>query len=91
MKFWIEINTYRNSTNSGFANTWRLFWLDSKKKRDNILKKGLPVRDCFYSDGSYCYSTNGIRIPDRQTVRRITNKYAEKYLECYNYELTSVD
>ena len=87
MKYWIEINYYRSSISHGFSNTWRILYFNSKAKRDSILRNGLPVKDCHFTNGKPCLSTMGIRLPDRQTVQK-ARKAENQYGSCsfYNYE-----
>ncbi len=77
MQYYIAINDYRSSTSEGFANTWSLYRCDDREHQNSLLTKGLPVSDVHYTDGSQCYSKNGIRTVTRDEYRYI--KGCESY------------
>jgi len=81
MNYYVAVNEYRNSTSDGFANTWAIYRCRSRKQQLEILKNGLPVRDCWYQDDegrhSPVFSTMGIRSlcgDERREVRNRSNQ-----------------
>ena len=69
---WIAVNNYRNSTSSGFSNTWQIYRCTAETRK-RLLLTGLPVNDQCYGDGSPCLSTMGIRAvtnAERKTAAR---------------------
>lgn len=76
-RYYFAVNGYRNSTSSGFDNTWSLYWVASRAARNQIVKQGLPVSDEWFvgDDGrrEAVVSTNGVRMltaAERSRVKR---------------------
>jgi hypothetical protein len=44
-RYFVAINTYRNSTGAGFSNTWQVYECATAVQQRRILRDGLPVRD----------------------------------------------
>lgn len=61
MNYYIAVNEYRSSASDGFDNTWVTYKCLSQSHQKQLLKYGLPVKDCWDSNGKPIYSTNGIR------------------------------
>lgn len=78
-KYWLAINSYRNSTSSGFDNTWYYVYLDNKADRDRILSEGLEVSDSWYPDGTAVKSTMGIRLLDSRELSAVNRKCRPDY------------
>lgn len=74
----VMVNAYRNSTSSGFANTWRPMRCADRAAQARVLRGGLPVNDCWLLDNdggrSACYSSMGIRpamADERREAKRL--------------------
>ena len=90
-KYWLAINSYRNSTSSGFDNTWYYVYLDSKADRDKILSDGLAVNDCWYGDGTPVKSTMGIRLLDSRELSAVNRKCRPDYDGNFRPEKLRID
>ena len=73
MRFFVAVNAYRSSTSEGFGNTWGVKECDSRKHQNEVLSRGLVVRDCqsIFSDGTRgpTYSTMGVRLATPAEIR----------------------
>lgn len=78
MNHYLAINAYRNSTGDGFANTWNVMRVKSRREQLRILAHGLPVHDIWFADGTPCYSTFGIRLATRAEIEREAKYYGGK-------------
>jgi hypothetical protein len=77
--YWVAINTYRSSTDNGFANTWQAHRCADAAEQRRILTEGLPVRDAEYIDNdgrrSPVSSTMGIRLLTASERRQVAKEY----------------
>ena len=78
--YYVAINSYRSSTDAGFANTWDVFLCRDAAQQHRILRDGLPVRDIVHLQNggsqSPVYSTIGIRAATR-AEKRLAAQYPE--------------
>jgi hypothetical protein len=74
---YVAINSYRSSTSHGFGNTWDIRRCTPADRR-KALRDGLPVGDCWLSDGIPIRSTMGVR-PATAAERRRVRKSAAPY------------
>jgi hypothetical protein len=75
--YYVVVNTYRSSTDNGFANTWCVALCANKSVQRRILDEGLPVHDVCDLDHNgrrtTVYSTMGVRAAtpaERREARR---------------------
>lgn len=73
-RYFVAVNSYRSSTSSGFANTWRVWECDSAAHQRRILRDGLPVSDVQHLSRtgrrSPVFSTVGIRSATPTEIRQ---------------------
>lgn len=67
-QYYIAINAYRSSTSNGFGNTWNVYSCSGRAEQLALLRDGLPVSDCWYSDMTPVCSTMGIRLATRGEI-----------------------
>ena len=79
-QYWIAINSKRTSVSDGFANTWTIYPCSYKTQRQ-LLIDGLPISDTWFTDGTPCWSTRGIRIATSSEIRA-----AKREIEWFGYD-----
>jgi hypothetical protein len=67
---YIAVNAYRSATDTGFANTWRIYRV-SPADRSHLLSVGLPTHD------STQLTVNGIRPATRAEIRAYRRERAD--------------
>lgn len=90
MNHYISINAYRSSSSTGFGNTWKTYRL-SKELRKKMLTDGLPVRDCYNSDGTAIWSTMGVRAATPAEIRALKKEELSCGCEIEAYEVDPSD
>jgi hypothetical protein len=77
MRNYIAVNQYRGASSNGFANTWLIFEVATRARRNEILRDGLEVNDQCYIDThggrTPCKSTMGVRAATRAEIRSYNN------------------